>query len=249
MVLITGANGQIARGVIPFLEKEFDLQLLDCHWPVHDRRRLEVDILDLQALAKAMAGCGAVLHLAVASGRSGIEEDDAHNDLRFDINVKGTQHVFEAARRAGVKRIVHISSLMVVWGYGAKCLVAGDAPPRPVGTYALTKALAENIARHYGEKHGMEVIILRIAAPLDIFDPNLNGKSVRPQQVPFPDLAQAFAKALRVPLNGNPIVTIVGECSQRTWDLEPARRILGYEPLYRLDDLGVRLVDPFTLDS
>ena len=86
---------------------------------------------------------------------------------------------------------------------------------------------------------------MRIAAPLDVTDPELCRKPVRPQQVPFPDLAQAFARALTVPLAGYEVVTIVGESSRRAWDLGPARRVLGYEPRYRLDDLGVTFADPF----
>jgi uronate dehydrogenase len=247
-VLVTGAHGDVARGVLPFLERDFPLQLLDLYSPGDDPRRLQADLLDWDALAQAVTGARAVLHLAVASGHCGIYEDDAFNDRRFDINVKGTFHLFETARRAGVRRIVHVSSLMVVWGHGSEVLVPGDAAPRPVGTYALTKALSEDIARHYGEAHGMEVITLRIAAPLDLADPDLRGKPVRPQQVPFPDLAQAFARALTVPLGAYQVVTIVGESSKRTWDLEPAQRVLGYVPQYRLDDLGVRLVDPFQLE-
>jgi nucleoside-diphosphate-sugar epimerase len=135
-----------------------------------------------------------------------------------------------------------------------------------VGTYALTKALGEEIARYYGvarklEKvvkpeggesagpdHGLEVITLRIAGPLDLADPDLRGKPVRPQQVPVPDLAQAFCKALTVPLARYEVVTIVGASSHQLWDLEPARRVLGYEPEYRLDDLGVMLADPFAVE-
>jgi uronate dehydrogenase len=235
--------------VLPFLEQSFDLRLLDLFPPGDDLRRIQADLLDWDALARAVSGARAVLHLAVASGHSGVYEDDAFNDLRFDVNVKGTYHVFEAARRAGVQRVVHVSSLMVVWRYGNETLVPGDAPPRPVGTYALTKTLAEAVARHYAEAHGLEVVTLRIAAPLDITDPNLAGKRVRPQQVPFPDLAQAFLKALAVPLREYEVVTIVGESSQRVWDLEPARRVLGYEPCYRLDDLGVFFADPFRVDG
>jgi hypothetical protein len=89
----------------------------------------------------------------------------------------------------------------------------------------------------------MEVVALRIAAPLDV--ENVTGKLVRPQQVPFPDLAQAFARALAVPLPEYAAVTIVGENSRRMWDLEPARKLLGYEPQYRLDDLGVVWSEPF----
>jgi uronate dehydrogenase len=243
LVLMTGATGEVGRGVLPLLQDRFDLRLLALDPPGGDPRRVQADILDWDALARATCGADAVLHLAVASGHPGTYEDDAFNDRRFDVNVKGTFHVFEAARRAGVRRVVHVSSLMVVWGHGVHGLVPGDAPPRPLGTYALTKDLSEEIARHYAG--GLEVITLRIAAPLDVSDPDLAHKPVRPQQVPLPDLARAFALALTVPLDGYHVVTIVGESSRRAWDLEPARRVLGYAPRYRLDDLGVRWADPF----
>jgi nucleoside-diphosphate-sugar epimerase len=86
-----------------------------------------------------------VLHLAVASGHSGTYEDDGFNDERFDVNAKGTFHVFESACRAGVQRVVHVSSLMVVWGYGKECCVAGDALPRPVGTMPKTAAWKSSV--------------------------------------------------------------------------------------------------------
>jgi uronate dehydrogenase len=246
LVLVTGATGEIGRGVLPLLELDFALRLLSLDPAGDDPRRIQADLLDWEALTGAMRGVDAVLHLAVASGHSGAYEDDDFNDRRFDVNVKGTFHVFECARRAGVRRVVQVSSLMTVWGYGATAVVPGNAPARPVGTYALTKFLSEEIARHYATVHGLEVIVLRIAAPLDVTSPDLRGKRVRPQQVPFPDLAQAFARALTVPLTSRVhIVTIVGESSQRVWDLEAARRLLGYEPHYRLDDLGVVLIDPF----
>jgi uronate dehydrogenase len=244
-VLVTGATGEVARGVVPILENDFHLRLLALEAPGSDPRRIQADLLDWHALAQAMRGADAVLHLAVAPGHTGLFEDDTFNDRRYDINVKGTYHVFESARREGVRRVVHVSSLMVVWGHGTSSLVPGDAEPRPHGTYALTKMLGEQIARHYSQAHSMEVIVLRIAAPLDLADPDLRRKPIRPQQVPLPDLAQAFARALTVPLSKFEIVTIVGDSSRRTWDLDPAHRVLGYQPQYRLDDLGVTFADYF----
>jgi uronate dehydrogenase len=275
-VLVTGATGEVARGVLPLLEHDFDLRLLALDPPGDDPRRVQADLLDWDALTRAMNGVEAVLHLAVASGHGGAYEDDAFNDLRFDVNVKGTYHVFETALRARVRRVVHVSSLMVVWGHGLllrddRALVPGDAEPRPVGTYALTKLLAEEVARQYalqqgmkvtvrapsgqvlgvrrGEpvKHPLEVVTLRIAAPLDVHDPELRRQPVRPQQVPFPDLAEALRLALTVPLHRYEVVTIVGDSSRRLWDLGPARRVLGYRPQYYLDDLGVTFAEPFEI--
>jgi uronate dehydrogenase len=276
LVLITGATGEVARGVLPHVEKDFDLRLLALDNPGDDPRRIQADILDRPALARAMNGVEAVLHLAVAPGHSGTFEDDAFNDLRFDVNVKGTYHVFETARRLRVRRVVLVSSVMVTWGYGLLepgKMIAGNAPPIPVGTYAMTKTLAEGIARYYAadldieadlasaprrgtrrgkppdSQNGMEVLTLRISAPLDLNDPELPTRQVRPQQVPFPDLAQAFRLALTVPLARHEIVTIVGDSSQRLWDLEPAKRVLGYRPQYFLDDLHLKFAMPFAVEG
>jgi uronate dehydrogenase len=239
---VTGGSGEVARGVLPLLERDFDLTLLSLDPPAGDPRHRRGDVLDLPGLTDAFRGAQAVLHLAVASGHAGTFEDDRFNDLRFDVNVKGTHHVFEAARRAGVRRVVHVSSLMVVWGHGCSALVPGDAAARPVGTYALTKALSEEVARYHAGASGLEVIVVRIPAP---FDPNRKPKRLRPQQIPFPDLARAFALALTVPVEGFQVVTVVGESSRRAWDLGAARRVLGYEPGCRLDDLGVEWAEPF----
>jgi uronate dehydrogenase len=248
LVLVTGATGEVGRGVLPWLEKHFSLRLLSLDPPGDDPRRICADLLDWNALSAAVDGVESVLHLAIAPGHSGVYEDDAFNDRRFGVNVKGTFHVFEAARRAKVRRVVNVSSLMVVWGYGKVGPVPGDAPPRPVGTYALTKTLTEEIGRHYAEQHNMEVITVRISAPLDIDDPQRLRQPVRPQQIPLPDLAQAFVRALTVPLERYEIVTIVGESSRRIWDLAAARRVLGYQPRYRLDDFGVEWADPFAVE-
>jgi uronate dehydrogenase len=263
LVLVTGATGEVARGIVPALEEHFELRLL-CEQALDDARAVVADIRFLDGrLQAALDGVDAVVHLAVASGHAGAYEDDAFNGHRFQVNVQGTWHVFEAARRAGVRRVVHTSSLMTVWGYAHPSYgraagpaappestltgeqVPGDAPPKPVGTYALTKALSEEVARYFAGAFGMEVITLRIAAPLDPQQPRWKTEAVPPQRVPFSDLARAYRLALSVPLSQFEVVTIVGESSRRIWSLEAARRVLGYEPQLRLDDLGLTLGEPF----
>ena len=89
-----------------------------------------MDVTKPDQVVSAMHGIDAVIHLAVATGHEGDYEDDAFNQLRFDVNVRGTWNVLEAARRAGVRRFVHTSSLMVVWDYPPPQRVPGDAAPR-----------------------------------------------------------------------------------------------------------------------
>jgi uronate dehydrogenase len=214
-----------------------------------------VDLFDWQGLTRVMQGADAVLHLAVATGHSGTFEDDAFNDLRWDVNVKGTYHVFETARRCRVPRVVHVSSVMVTWGLAKEAnlmmgeVVAGCAAAHPVGTYALTKAMAEEIAVHYRTRHNMRVITVRITAPLDVSRPDWKSKPVRPQQIPFPDLAQALGKALTVPLEHYELVTVAGKSGRSPWSLLEAQRVLGYAPAYNLDELGLTFLDPFAVEQ
>ena len=112
----------------------------DAHW-------VRLDITQPAEVNAAMQGIETVIHLAVASGHEGDYEDDTFNQLRFDVNVRGTWNILEAARRAGVRRVVHTSSIMVVWDYLPPQWVPGDASLRPVGTCALTKQMAEMLCR------------------------------------------------------------------------------------------------------
>jgi uronate dehydrogenase len=239
-VLITGAAGLIGRQLTPVLEREHTLRLGDLK-PIADPRWLSLDVTRPDDLRAAMSDLEAVVHLAIASGHEGEFEDDAFNQQRFDVNVKGTWNLLEAARRAGVRRFVYTSSLMVVWGYPSPEWVASDAPARPVGTYALTKyfgeLLCENAARH----SRLEVICLRIAKPIDLDDPASKARAIRPQWIAFHDLLEAYRLALVAPTGGFEIVTLVGESSRRRWDLSKAQRILGYRPKCRLEELGYNL--------
>ena len=211
--------------------------------PLDDARWRAMDVTRLDQVATAIQGVEAVVHLAVASGREGEDEDDAFNQQRFDVNVKGTWNVLEAALCAGVKRFVHTSSLMVVWGYEPPAWVASDAPPRPVGTYALTKRLGETMCEHFAGAHGMSIVCLRIPKPVEPADPKWKTTRVRPQWLAFEDLVQAYRLALTAPAIAFQIVTIVGESSRRRWDLELAKKTLGYRPTVRLEDLGLQLGD------
>lgn len=236
-VLITGAAGYIGRHLARGLSAGHELRLGDTR-TIADSRFVHLDVLDPTSLAQGMRDMEAVVHLAVASGHEGEFEDDAFNQVRFDVNVRGVSNVLEAARRAGIRRVVHTSSLMVVWGYEAPAWVASDAPPRPVGTYALTKRLGEEICAYYAMHHRLSILCLRIPKPVDVEDPAWKRRRLRPQWIAFPELIDVYRRGLEVPDIGFEIVTVVGESSKRRWDLSKAERLLGYKPRSRLEDLG-----------
>jgi uronate dehydrogenase len=242
-VLITGAAGYVGRHVRDGLAADFDVRLGDLSVPPSDPRWVPLDVTRPATIAAAMQGIDAVLHLAVATGHEGDYEDDAFNQQRFDVNVKGTCNVLEAARRAGVRRFVHTSSIMVAWGYAPPQPVAADAAPNPVGTYAVTKQLAETLCAYYARSFGMSILCLRIPKPIALDDPRWKQRRIRPQWLAFPDLIQAYRLALTAPDIGFEIVTVVGDSSWRRWDLSKAERLLGYRPTIRLEELGYQFGD------
>jgi nucleoside-diphosphate-sugar epimerase len=242
-ILITGAAGLIGRKLTQSLEHEHELRLADVQPIAGDARFVPCDVTRPGDVQAAVQGVDAVIHLAIASGHEGEYEDDVFNQQRFDVNVKGTSNVLVAACRAGVRRFIHTSSLMVVWGYPPPEWVSSDAPARPVGTYAQTKHLAEILCEHAARTSAVSIVGLRIAKPIDLEDPSWKRRLLRPQWGAFPDLVEAYRLGLTASGIKFEIVTIVGESSRRRWDLSKATRVLGYHPKYRLEDLGFLLGD------
>ncbi|MGE5191774.1 MAG: NAD-dependent epimerase/dehydratase family protein [Deltaproteobacteria bacterium] len=242
-ILITGAAGLIGRKLTPWLERDHELRLGDVRPLAGDARYVRCDVTRPAEVQTAMQGIDAVVHLAIAAGHEGEYEDDEFNQQRFDVNVKGTWNVLEAARRAGVRRFVHTSSLMVVWGYPPTEWVPSDAPARPVGTYAQTKYLAEILCEQAALMSDLSVVCLRIARPIDLDDASWKQRPLRPQWIAFPDLVETYRLAVTATDIKFDIVTVVGESSRRRWDLSRAERVLGYHPRYRLEDLGYTLGD------
>ena len=240
-ILITGARGTIGQKLIPALEGEHELCLLSRSQVAGDARWHQVDVTCFDDVLAVMNGVDMVIHLAIATGYEGDYEDDVFNAQRFDTNVKGTYNVFEAAKRAGVKRVIYTSSLTVVWGVTGE--VAGDALAQPVGTYALTKHLGEQVAEYYAAQHKLSVLCLRIPKPIDVDDVSTRDTPILPQWIAFPDLIHAYQLALEKKDIGFEIVTVVGESTKRRWDLTQAEQVLGYRATYRLEEMGYTLRD------
>lgn len=107
-----------------------------------DVELVRADLEEADAIRRAVAGREGVLH---AAGRYSRIPDEA--DLIQRINVGGTRTVLEAAARAGVGRIVHVSSMLALFPPQGAIMCADDPVVTPRSTYACTKADAERIAR------------------------------------------------------------------------------------------------------
>jgi uronate dehydrogenase len=120
-------------------------------------RREVVDVADLEALTDLFAGCAGVVHLG------GVSDEADFHDLAT-VNVVGTYHVLEAARRAGVARVVFASSNRLTGSYDTDTTVDVDMPPRPDGFYGVSKVAGEALCRLYSDKFGLSTIALRIGS-------------------------------------------------------------------------------------
>jgi uronate dehydrogenase len=215
-VLLTGAAGRIGAVLAR--------RLPALGWPLRLFDRVEVadgivgDITSANDLDAAMRGVGAVVHLA------GQPTEAPWPDIR-DTNIDGTVQVFEAARRAGVRRVVYASSNHAV-GFTP---VANDQPadlaPRPDTLYGVSKVFGEALGRYYVDRYGMQVACLRIGT----FDNRPTHVRSLSTWLSPDDAARLVDACLRSPALGYALVWGISANTRRTWSLD-AGRALGYEP-------------------
>lgn len=164
-VLVTGAGGNLGRATLPALAdaghepRALDFRPLDSPFD-----SVRGDVRDVAAVSRALHGIDAVVHAAALHG---IHLKAWPPEEFWSINATGTFTVYEAARVAGVARVVFASSMGV---YGRSLEATSDAwawvheglPELPVDVYGLTKLLGEAIGRHYARANGMSTVALRL---------------------------------------------------------------------------------------
>ena len=126
--------------------------------PLGDRVELFVgDLGDRTLLDRVVQGCDYVLHLAaIPSVVRSVEEPERTHD----VNLNGTLRLFEAARAAGVRRVVFAGS-SAVYGDSEVLPKVETMSPAPLSPYALHKLGGEYYGRLYTELYGLEVVTLR----------------------------------------------------------------------------------------
>jgi UDP-glucose 4-epimerase len=167
--LVTGGAGFIGSHIVEhLLQKKHQARVLD-NFTTGKRDNLafaggnpdleivEGDIRDAGAVASAMAGVDGVFHeAALVSVPKSVEQPA----LSFDINVRGTFNVFDAARQAGVRRVVYASSA-AVYGDNEQLPLSETATPIPLSPYGLDKLYTEHLGALYQSLYGQQMLALR----------------------------------------------------------------------------------------
>lgn len=158
---------------------------------------IEDDIRDAGAVARAMRGVTAVIHLAaVASVQASVDDPRGTHASNFD----GTLNLLEAARSAGVGRFLYASSA-AVYGDGAPLPVTEDARLNPLTPYAADKLAGEHYLGFYCRQHGLNGTAFRF---FNIYGPRQDPSS------PYSGVISIFVNRLRA----REAVTIFGDGGQ-----------------------------------
>jgi len=223
IVLITGAAGGIGTMLRSRLAAPGrTLRLVDLQ-PLAagpGEEAVEASVTDMAAMTAACRGAGAVIHLAGVPG-------EAPWERILDTNINGTYVAFEAARRAGVPRVVYASSNHAV-GFTprARFPVPDYAFPLPDTYYGVSKVTGEALAALYNRRYGMDTICVRI---LSCFERPMSSRMLATWLSPG-DAGRLFEACLTAERPGFRVIFGVSANTRGGWVSLAEARALGYQP-------------------
>jgi UDP-glucose 4-epimerase len=163
--LVTGGAGFVGATLVRRLVASgYRVRVLDnlstgdpAHLDGVDAELVKGDIRDAAALDDALDGMRAIVHLAAAGSVIGSVQDPETN---FDVNVLGTFRVLDAARRAGVARVVQASTGGALIG-DATPPVDERSLPKPISPYGASKLAGEGYAHAFAKTYGLRTVAIR----------------------------------------------------------------------------------------
>jgi nucleoside-diphosphate-sugar epimerase len=275
-VLVAGSRGYCGVGIVQALRRH-GCQVVgyDLSEPAGSKadpgiREIQADLLDFELLAKAVEGCQAVIDAAIYSLVEAPRTNRAGNHLpnstvpfdltnidTFQVNVRGTLNLLEAARQNGLRQVVVLSSARVVWDYfvgqDGKELPPGfqvnaETPLRFSDFYGLSKYLQEQLCAHYARDYGFSITLFRPwwvvdgAADRNRWDRPLAEDTVLLSpagMVDRLDLGEACYLALQHPeISCEIFYPAAGPGCERYFDVQTLIDRLGWNPTYRFPHLA-----------
>lgn len=187
-ILVTGADGFIGSHLVEVLvERGFDVRAFVFYnsfgsWGWLDeasdkaKRSIEVfpgDIRDPHAVENALKDCDVVFHLAALIS---IPYSYRSPDAYVDTNIKGTLNVLRAARKYGIKKVIHTST-SEVYGTAQFIPISEEHPLNAQSPYAATKIGADQLALSFHRSFDVPVAVLR---PFNTYGPRQSARAIIP---------------------------------------------------------------------
>lgn len=224
-VLLLGAAGGIGSAIRSGLAGRYDLMRLADVAPLRPaapgEETLKVDLLDLDSLITAMAGIDCVIHMAGVP----VEPEAGAWEKVLPANIVGVHNLFEAARIAGVRRVLFASSHHAAGFHRRETSTAQTLVPRPDSYYGVSKVFGEAMGRMYADKFDLQVLSLRIGAYRERpSDPRQLAVWISPR-----DMVELVRCGIEAPDFGYATVYGVSNNTRNFWD-NSAVGFLGYEP-------------------
>lgn len=203
-----------------------DLKAVDAPVPIHaaDLSRIDGD------WPEHFKGQDAIVHLAAE------RSPDAGWKTVVPNNIDAVLNLFEAARQAGVPRVVFASSNWVLGGYRfRRDRLGANTLPDPVNPYGMSKLVGERIGAHFAAAHGMTVICTRIG-----WTQWTNGNRPGPHMamgrwgqrmwLSDRDFLNGMTAAATAPASGFAAVNLMSDNPGMRWSLDETRAVLGFSP-------------------
>lgn len=176
------------------------------------------DLADKAAVHKLVEGVDAILHFGGVSVERPFEEI-------LGANICGVFHVYEAARRHGVKRVVFASSNHVIGFYKQDQHLDANSLRRPDGYYGLSKSYGEDMASFYFDRYGIETVSIRIGSSF----PEPANRRMMSTWLSYDDLTHLLERCLYAPNVGHTVVYGMSNNREVWWDNSQAAH-LGFKP-------------------
>jgi len=223
VVVITGAAGLVGSMLRPRLARPGrTLRVLDIAplTAAPGEEVIQASVTDLDAMTAACQGADAVIHLAGIPG-------EASWARISELNINGSYATFEAARRAGVPRVIFASSNHAVGFTPRSAFPVPDyAFPAPDTHYGVSKAAVEALAAMYHHRHGLDAICVRI---LSCFPEPRNTRMLSTWLSPD-DAGRLFEACLTAERPGFRVVYGVSANTRGGWVSLAEAKALGYQP-------------------
>lgn len=227
-IVITGAAGGIGTCLREEFRDDYEIRSIDRIPTPGEPGAVVTDLSDLDLLRTTMEGAEIVIHLAATPHEAPLVENLVPN------NVIGTYNTFEAARLAGVRRIVFASTCQVSTNYPMDRTIKVADLPNPLSIYGATKHLGEVMGSWYHNRHKMEFIGVRIGwffkGDSQAQESLRTDPYARNLWLSRGDCARFFRLAVEREGVGNAVFFATSRTEFEWLSLAEARDVLGYEP-------------------